>query len=122
MRQPIHNQELKFDESGNNVKYALDGMEIATLRLALDFARHNLPQFIAKYKNETTIVDDPSAIRDELEELSQLIRDANYLLLLPLESEVAAWAIMNPKLRIAVDELRADLQKNDRAHKNTLEK
>lgn len=122
MRQPIHNQELKFDESGNNVKYALDGMEIATLRFALDFARHNLPQFIAKYRDETTICDNPSAIRDELEELSQLVRDAQYFLLLPLKSELAAEAITNPKLRIAVAELRADLQKQARPQKNTPEK
>jgi hypothetical protein len=79
-----------MNECGTHVKYALDGMEIATLRFALDFARHNLPQFIAKYREVTGIVDDPSAIRDELEELSQLIRDAQYLLLLPLVEELPA--------------------------------
>lgn len=106
MRQPVNNQELQFDESGTYVKYALDSMEIFTLRLALDFARHNLPQFIAKYKEATTIVDDPSAIRDELEELSQLTRDANYLLLLPLASESAAHHMTNAKVSEAVAELR----------------
>jgi len=113
MRQTVSNQELQFDESGTHVKYALDGMETATLRLALDFARHNLPQFIAKYREATGIVDDPSAIRDELEELSQLIRDARYLLLLPLAAELAVYQMTNPKVLAAVAELRADAQKKE---------
>jgi len=88
MRQPINKQELQFDASGNYVKYPLDSMQIYTLRLVLDFARHNLPQFIAKYRDVTTIVDDPSAIRDEIEELSQLTRDTCYFLMLPLIEEL----------------------------------
>jgi hypothetical protein len=111
MRQPVNNQELQFDESGTHVKYALDGMEIFTLRLVLDFARHNLPQFIAKYREVTGIVDDPSAMRDELEELSQLTRDARYLLLLPLTSELAAYQMTNPKVSAVAAELRANAQK-----------
>lgn len=88
MREPIKNHTLRFDESREHVKYAMDGIERRLLRAALEFARHNLTAFRATYA-EAINFGEPATTRNELEELSQIIRDTRYLLLLPLEEERA---------------------------------
>jgi hypothetical protein len=106
MRQPINKQDLVFDENGSHVKYAVDGIEKCLIRFALEFARHNLREFIAAYSEETNL-GDASTTRNELEELSQMIRDVNYFLLLPSPAECAVRDI--EKARTAVEELKKDL-------------
>jgi hypothetical protein len=110
MRKPVK-KDLQFDESRNHVKYPLDGVEKCLLRFALEFARHNLREFIAKYQNDTNL-GNPAATRNELEELSQLVRDASYVLLLPLPCEQTVQAFIDAGPAVA--ELKADLEREER--------
>jgi hypothetical protein len=110
MREPVK-KELQFDESRNHVKYPLDGVEKCLLRFALEFARHNLREFIAKYQNVTNL-GNPATTRNELEELSQLVRDTSYLLLLPLECERTVQIFKDAGQAVA--ELKADIAREKR--------
>lgn len=85
MRKPI-TSDLQFDATNDHVQYAIDATEKKLLRAALEFARHNLATFMEKYQEDIDF-GRPDTARNELEELSQTVRDTQYFLLLPLESE-----------------------------------